>query len=150
MAKLPVKKFRDVTVLFSDEATSPTYEAFCGITSITINRNTETTSENIPDCPEVDDEVDYTSDEITAIQWVLDFEALSHDDLWEYIEDWSLNEPNAEKFIRILYKNTDGSQFYYALPVKLINPNDTGTRNENWTSNFTLNGQAKPTKVTLP
>jgi hypothetical protein len=85
-----------------------------------------------------------------SVQWTVDIEAFHNDALWDFLDDWIMNGINTSKTIRIFNKKTDNSEFYYALPVKLINPNLSGGYGEKWRNRFTLNGQAKPTKTDVP
>lgn len=152
MATDYTKSFTDIDILFSDEATVPQWSAFCGVDTATISVNTSTNSFDVPPCPPTSGSAEptYTQDEISAVQWVVTIEAFHNEEFWDFIDDWVMNNINETKTIRIYNTNASSADFYYTLPVKLINPSLSGSYQEKWRTSITLNGQDKPTKVSVP
>lgn len=150
MAKPVTLKFSEAVLLFGDGATVEDFEAICGIENLTVTYNIETESEEIPDC-DTEALITWLEDVVVSKQVVFGGEALLTGQIDDYFTDWVLDDTDEPKNLRFMV-NLDiaGRKYYLAVPGKLTAFEASGERRTRWRASFTINGQGKPSKVSVP
>lgn len=151
MAKPVTLKFQEAVLMMGDGATVEDFDAVCGIENVTVTYNIETESEDIPDCDNPDDMITWLEDNVLTKQLVISGDAFLTPAIDEYFTDWVLDDTDESRNARVVFNwNVTGKKYYLGVPTKLVSYENSGERRQRWRAAFTLNGQGKPSKVTLP